>query len=90
MGREVDSGGATDPRKLPTVRRLEGQVIIQSSGFSLTQDATTLRRAKGGRFDDPTDKLSPENKSGMLKAGAVIITVLSWIESLYDKDSLFC
>lgn len=57
-GRGVDSDGATDPRRRPAVSRVVGQAVKQRSGDLLTQEATTLRRDEGGRFERVNDDLS--------------------------------
>lgn len=42
--------------------RAAGQVVKHRSGLSLIQEATTLRRDRGGTFDDPLTGTSAEIK----------------------------
>ena len=42
--------------------RAAGQVVKHRSGLSLIQEATTLRRERGGTFDDPLTGISAEIK----------------------------
>ena len=42
--------------------RAAGQVVKHRSGLSLIQEATTLRRDRGGTFDDPLTGISAEIK----------------------------
>lgn len=42
--------------------RAAGHVVKHRSGLSLIQEATTLRRDRGGTFDDPLPGISAEIK----------------------------